>query len=99
MTLLTGDELDDALAGLEGWTHDPEARAIRRRFLFPDFARAFAFMSGVALEAEKADHHPDWSNSWNKVDVALSTHDAGGVTQKDLDLARRMDRLAAGLLE
>jgi 4a-hydroxytetrahydrobiopterin dehydratase len=95
-TLLTDAERMAALEGLPGWTYDPEARALRRRFAFADFAAAFAFMTRIALAAEKMDHHPDWSNAWNKVDVALSTHDAGGVTALDMALARAMDA-AAGL--
>jgi 4a-hydroxytetrahydrobiopterin dehydratase len=64
---------------------------------FPDFSAAFAFMTRAAIAAEKADHHPDWSNSWNKVAVALSTHSAGGVTAKDVALAKAMDGFAGGL--
>lgn len=71
--------------------------AITREFVFPDFNRAFSFMTQVALAAEKADHHPEWSNVYNKVKVTLSTHDAGGVTQKDLDLARFIDAAYARL--
>ena len=67
---------------------------LRREFAFADFSEAFAFMARVALLAEKADHHPDWSNSWNKVVIELSSHDAGGLTQRDLDLAAAIDRLA-----
>lgn len=85
-----------ALQDLPGWRYDSHAAAIRRHFLFADFADAFAFMARVALAAEKLDHHPDWSNAWNKVDVALSTHSAGGVTALDLELARLCDA-AAGL--
>jgi 4a-hydroxytetrahydrobiopterin dehydratase len=66
-----------------------------RRFSFRDFSEAFAFMTRVALEAEKMDHHPLWTNAWNRVDIWLSTHDAGDiVTQKDRDLADRIDRIA-----
>jgi 4a-hydroxytetrahydrobiopterin dehydratase len=85
-----------ALDDLPGWRDDPHARAIRRRFVFADFAEAFAFMTRVAMAAEKMDHHPEWTNVWNKVDVALSTHSAGGVTALDLALARICDS-AAGL--
>jgi 4a-hydroxytetrahydrobiopterin dehydratase len=87
-------ERRSALEGLPGWTYDEAAAAIRRSFVFADFAEAFAFMSRVAEAAEAADHHPDWSNSWNRVDVALTTHSAGGVTARDLDLARMIDSLA-----
>ena len=91
---LTDEERGAALAGLPGWSFDAEARAIRRAFRFADFSAAFAFMTRVALAAEKADHHPDWFNSWNKVDITLSTHSAGGLTQLDLDMARCIDTLA-----
>ena len=80
-----------------GWKRDEKRDAIAREFVFPDFNRAFAFMTQVALAAEKADHHPEWSNVYNKVRVTLTTHDAGGVTQKDLDLARVADEAYARL--
>ncbi len=76
------------------WHHDEAEDAISREFGFADFSAAFAFMTRVALAAEKAGHHPDWSNVWNKVRITLSTHDAGGLTQKDIDLATRIDTLA-----
>jgi 4a-hydroxytetrahydrobiopterin dehydratase len=79
------------------WARDQKRDAITREFVFPDFNRAFAFMTQVALAAEKADHHPEWSNVYNKVRVTLTTHDAGGVTQKDLDLARFADEAYARL--
>ncbi|HEY1606686.1 MAG TPA: 4a-hydroxytetrahydrobiopterin dehydratase [Allosphingosinicella sp.] len=93
--MLTDAEREEALRGLAGWSWDADAKAIRRSFEFRDFSEAFAFMARVALAAEKADHHPDWSNSWNRVDVALSTHSEGGVTSKDVDLARRMNGFAS----
>jgi 4a-hydroxytetrahydrobiopterin dehydratase len=92
--LLNDAERDEALAALPTWSYDGEAKAIARSLRFRNFGEAFAFMTRVALEAEKADHHPDWSNSWNQVDIALSTHSAGGVTQRDLDLAARIDEIA-----
>ena len=92
---LNDAERDEALRELAGWAWDGEAKAIRRSFRFADFSEAFAFMTRVALAAEKADHHPDWSNSWNKVDVALSTHSEGGVTSRDVDLARKMEAFAS----
>ena len=94
---LSDEERAAALEGLPGWRYDEAGRAIRRDFRFADFSEAFAFMTRVALAAEKADHHPDWSNAWNKVEVALSTHSAGGVTGKDFALARQMDAFAASL--
>jgi 4a-hydroxytetrahydrobiopterin dehydratase len=80
-----------------GWSRDEKRDAMTREFVFADFNRAFAFMTQVALAAEKADHHPEWSNVYNKVRVTLTTHDAGGVTQKDLDLARFADEAYARL--
>ncbi len=68
--------------------------AIIRDFSFPDFNAAWGFMSQVALAAEKMDHHPEWSNVWNRVNIVLSTHDSGGLTQKDVDLAKRIDAYA-----
>ena len=94
---LSDEERATALAGLPGWRYDEEAGAIWRDFVFADFSAAFAFMTRCALAAEKADHHPDWSNSWNKVTVALSTHSEGGVTGKDIALAREMEAFAAAL--
>lgn len=75
------------------WTYDEAGKAISRSFKFANFLEAFGFMARVALLAEKAGHHPDWSNSYNRVDITLSTHDAGGVTRNDLDLARKIDAL------
>jgi 4a-hydroxytetrahydrobiopterin dehydratase len=69
--------------------------AIRRSFVFKDFNEAFGFMARVALLAEQMNHHPEWTNVWNKVEVTLSTHDAGGLTALDLTLAEAMDRIAA----
>ena len=94
-------KLDDAqrqaaLAALPGWTHDSERDAIARRFTFADFGEAFAFMTRVALEAEKADHHPEWSNVWNRVDVLLTTHSAGGLTGKDVALATKIEAIVGG---
>ena len=94
---LSDIEREEALRDLPGWSWDAEAKAIRRSFAFADFPEAFAFMTRVALAAEKADHHPDWSNSWNRVDVALSTHSEGGLTRRDIDLARQMDAFARRL--
>ncbi|CAN5336231.1 4a-hydroxytetrahydrobiopterin dehydratase [soil metagenome] len=81
------------LAELVHWDELDEGRAIRRLFTFKDFSEAFAFMTRVALLAEKADHHPDWANSFNKVEIALSSHDAGGLTQRDVKLARAIEGL------
>ena len=93
---MTETERQEALAALPGWIHDAERDAIRKSFRFADFGEAFAFMTRVALEAEKADHHPDWSNVWNKVDILLTTHSAGGLTARDVELARRIEAIAGG---
>jgi 4a-hydroxytetrahydrobiopterin dehydratase len=94
---LSDREREEALAGLPGWRWEADAKAIKREFVFDDFGAAFAFMTRVAIAAEKADHHPDWSNSWNKVAIALSTHSEGGVTQRDIALARSIDAMATRL--
>ncbi|MCU0731265.1 MAG: 4a-hydroxytetrahydrobiopterin dehydratase [Hyphomonas sp.] len=87
-----------AMKALKGWSAaEGERDAIRKSYKFADFKSAFAFMSGAALKAEQMDHHPEWFNVYNKVDVVLTTHDADGVTQKDLELAGFMDQLAARL--
>ena len=87
--------LPGLLSQLPGWTLDPEAAAISRHLEFADFNEAFAFMARVALAAERRDHHPDWSNSYNVVDVTLSTHAARGLTMKDIELARFIERVVA----
>ncbi len=93
---LTDTERDEALAGLEGWNRVEGRDAIAKTFEFKDFNAAFGFMTRAALVAEKMDHHPEWSNVYRMVDVVLSTHDAGGLTELDIRLARAMDRIAAG---
>lgn len=85
---------ETAIAGLVGWSAVDGRDAIRKVFEFADFSAAWGFMSRVALKAEAMDHHPEWFNVYNKVDVTLATHDAGGVTQKDVDLAGFMDGIA-----
>lgn len=91
---LTGAARTAALASLKEWKEVPGRDAIRRNFLFADFSEAWGFMARVALAAEKADHHPEWSNVYNKVDIVLSTHDAGGLSDKDVALAKLIDSLA-----
>ena len=86
-------EREASLAALPDWTWEEERDAIMRSFRFGDFNQAFGFMTRVALLAEKADHHPEWSNVWNRVDILLTTHDAGGLTQRDIDLAAAIDAL------
>lgn len=83
-----------ALAQLDGWSAVPGRDAIARTYRFKDFAQAFAFMTRAALAAEKLDHHPEWLNVYNRVEVTLATHDAGGVTELDVKLARIMDEAA-----
>lgn len=88
-------ERETSLRSLNGWVYDEAADAISHVFKFKDFSEAFAFMSRVALAAEKAGHHPDWSNSYNSVTVRLSTHDAGGLSAKDIALAQAIDKIMA----
>jgi 4a-hydroxytetrahydrobiopterin dehydratase len=88
--------LPGLLSQLPSWSLDSTASAISRHLEFADFNEAFAFMTRVALMAERRDHHPKWSNAYNVVDVTLTTHDARGLTMKDIDLARFIDRTAAG---
>ena len=91
---LAGNDRAAALARLTGWTEVPGRDAITRKFVFADFNEAFGFMARAALVAEKMDHHPEWFNVYKTVEVTLSTHDAGGVTELDLKLAAEMDKLA-----
>ena len=85
----------DRVAELPQWRYDESTGAITRKFAFSGFAQAFAFMTEVALVAEKRDHHPEWSNVYKTVNVLLTTHDAGGLTELDVNLARAMDEAAA----
>lgn len=94
MAKLTGKARADAIAALEGWTEVQGRDAIRKSFAFADFSAAWGFMTRVALAAEKADHHPEWSNVYNKVGIVLSTHDDGGVSEKDIALARFIESAA-----
>ena len=86
--------LRGALARLSGWSEVKGRDAISKKFVFADFNEAFGFMARVALAAEKLDHHPEWSNVYKTVEVTLSTHDAGGLTERDVALAEAMDRFA-----
>lgn len=90
---LSDAERADALDQLADWEYDDGRDAISRQFLFTDFSEAFAFMTQVAFLAEKHDHHPEWSNVWNRVDIVLTTHDAGGLSSRDVDMAVAIDRL------
>ena len=91
---LSPQAVDEALKELDGWNVADGGAAIARTFDFRNFSEAFAFMTRAALAAEKMDHHPDWSNVYKTVEVKLSTHDSGGVTELDVKLARQMNRLA-----
>ena len=91
---LTGEARKSALAKLTGWSEVGGRDAITKKFVFKDFNAAFGFMTRAALVAEKMDHHPEWFNVYKNVEVTLSTHDAGGVTEKDIALARAMNALA-----
>lgn len=91
---LSDAERDAALARLTQWRLRDDGLAIERTFKFADFSAAFAFMTRVALAAEKADHHPEWSNAWNRVGIALTTHDAGGLSARDVALAETIDGYA-----
>ncbi len=96
---MTVSKLDDgaraaALSALSHWNFDSEVQGIRRTLSFTDFAEAFGFMTRVAILAEKADHHPEWFNVYNRVEILLTTHDAGGLSQRDIDLATAIDSIA-----
>ena len=91
---LIGAARTSALGTLTGWSEVPGRDAIAKSFKFADFNAAFAFMARVALKAEKMDHHPEWFNVYNKVDIVLSTHDVGGLTKRDIELAAFADAAA-----
>ena len=91
---LAGRARSKALASLNGWKKVRGRDAIQKGFKFTDFNEAWGFMTRVAMAAEKADHHPEWSNVYNKVDIVLSTHDAGGLSLKDVALAKVIDSVA-----
>jgi 4a-hydroxytetrahydrobiopterin dehydratase len=90
---LTEDERAGALDELDEWDYDEARDAITRSFTFADFSEAFGFMARVALIAEKSDHHPEWSNVWNRVEILLTTHDAGGLSARDVAMAEAIDAL------
>ena len=96
MKPLDADTLAQHLRTLSAWRFDSARAALRRDFRFADFNQAFAFMTRVALYAERHQHHPEWFNVYNRVEVTLTTHDADGVTQRDIDLARFADAAAHG---
>jgi 4a-hydroxytetrahydrobiopterin dehydratase len=88
---LSEAERAEALDGLPDWDYDEGRDAITRTIVFADFAEAFGFMAQVAILAEKADHHPEWTNVWNRVKILLTTHDAGGLSPRDIELAEKID--------
>lgn len=93
-------ELDKIVDQLKGWSKlQSDREAVNKRFKFDDFKSAWAFMSACALKAEQMDHHPEWSNVYSTVDVVLTTHDAGGVTHKDRELAAYMDDIAGNFIK
>ena len=94
ITRLTDAERDAALAVLPGWALRDDGAAFVRTFAFADFSEAFGFMARAALYAEKADHHPEWFNVYNRVDVTLTTHDADGISQRDVAMAQALSALA-----
>lgn len=91
---LSAKEIEEALRALNGWTAVDGREAIQKSFKFLNFNRAFAFMTRVALKAEKMDHHPEWFNVYNRVEVTLATHDVDGVSSKDIELATFMNKVA-----
>jgi 4a-hydroxytetrahydrobiopterin dehydratase len=93
---LSEAERAEALDALPDWDYDEGRDAISRSIVFTDFAEAFGFMSQVALIAERADHHPEWTNVWNRVEITLTTHDAGGLSARDVDLATAIDSILDG---
>ena len=92
---LTAEERDSWLSGLKGWALTREGKAIQRTFEFGDFSEAFAFMTRVAMIAETRDHHPEWFNVYNRVEITLTTHDADGLSRRDVKTARKIDALLA----
>ena len=93
---LSDAERAEALDALPDWDYDEGRDAISRTIVFTDFAEAFGFMAQVALIAERADHHPEWTNVWNRVEITLTTHDAGGLSERDIDLATAIDSILDG---
>ncbi|MGZ5371709.1 4a-hydroxytetrahydrobiopterin dehydratase [Aeromicrobium sp.] len=92
MATLNEQEIRERLTGIDGWTTD--GTAIEKRFEFDDFPAAMAFMATAAPKIDALDHHPEWTNVYNRVDVRLTSHDAGGVTERDLELAGLLDQIA-----
>jgi 4a-hydroxytetrahydrobiopterin dehydratase len=91
---LSDQEINKSLADLQGWTRMSDKHALQKNFKFKDFNQAWSFMSRCALLAEKMDHHPEWFNVYNRVDVVLTTHDANGISERDIKMAKAMDEFA-----
>jgi len=96
MPVLSGSEIASALSGLAGWT--AEGGKLHREYRFADFVHAFGFMATAAIAIEAMNHHPDWSNVWNRVTIDLHTHSEGGITKKDIELAGKLESIARKLL-
>ncbi|HTM81162.1 4a-hydroxytetrahydrobiopterin dehydratase [Asticcacaulis sp.] len=96
-SVLSTDELAALSRGLPDWRLESDGKAISRTLKFADFKQAFAFMTKVAAEADRLDHHPEWSNVYNTVSIRLTTHDSGGLTQSDIKLARLIDKAALSI--
>ena len=96
MRKLDSDEIGLALRALPQWTHDAQMGAITRNFLLVDFMQAFAFMTQIAIAAEKHNHHPEWSNVYNRVSITWTTHDVDGLSSNDIDMAQRCDQAFEG---
>ena len=92
MNKLTADQINAAIRALPAWKLNERGR-LERELVFETFAEAFSFMTRVAFEADRMDHHPDWFNSYNRVRIELQTHDAGGITENDIELARRIEKI------
>ncbi len=91
---LSDQEINKSLADLQGWARMNDKHALQKNFKFKDFNQAWSFMSRCALLAEKMDHHPEWFNVYNRVDVVLTTHDANGISERDIKMAKAMDEFA-----
>ena len=96
MRKLTATEIDLELGALPDWTINPQREAITREFVLTDFMQAFAFMTQIAIAAEKYNHHPEWSNVYNRVTITWTTHDVDGLSSNDIDMAQRCDLAFAG---
>jgi len=99
MIRLSDSEREVHMSALADWTHDAARDAIHRQYLFKDFNQAFGFMTRVALHAEQVNHHPEWFNVWNRVDVTLTTHDVSGLSMRDILMAQWMDTVYCSMMD